>query len=95
MNDKIMCRKCSIPIQDEFNESCICGHEYTKFITMYLPEWFLKNNNLNRLSKALDVFIIKQSEKAFHVKIHPVIALYHNHNGKIWIPKSIIIKIIM
>jgi len=62
-------------------------------ISIYLPEWFLKKNNLMRNPNCLDGNIIKETNKAIHFKLHPVIAVHHSVKQNIWIPKSIIIKI--
>ncbi len=61
-------------------------------ISIYLPKWFLKKNNLMRNPNCLDGNIIRETSKAIYFKLNSIIALYHNHNGKIWIPKSLIIK---
>lgn len=62
-------------------------------ISVYLPEWFLRKNKLLRKPNCLDGTIIKETEKAFYFRINSVIAAFRNHSGKIWIPKSIILKI--
>ena len=62
-------------------------------ISIYLPKWFLRKNNLLRNPNCLDGEIIKETKKAIYFRINSVIAAFHYHNGKIWIPKSLIIKI--
>ena len=62
-------------------------------ITIYLPKWFLQKNNLLRNPLCLDGVIIRETDKAIYFRINSVLAVYHNHKGKIWMPKSIIIKI--